>query len=127
MKGKPYSQRWHSERLIFAEGKELNNTYLKEAGPFPVAGGSAVSREMYFAPFPERCQDGTSSCEEYYGNFVSGSKALRLFYRAQTIKLTLKADLIVQEPPLVESSCYIFVNDSSSSVACRKGMGVYGL
>jgi len=112
-KGESYSQRWHSERLIFAEGKELKNTYLKEAGPFPVVGGSSVSREMYFAPFPEQCPDGTSSCEEYFRNFISGSEALILFSRAQTIKLTFKADLIGQKPPFTETTCYINVDDQA--------------
>lgn len=123
--GETYSQRWHSERTIYSEGEVLVNNFVKEAGPFAIDGGSSVSREMYFAPFPTQCPDGTSDCDEYYRNYIPGSQVLLLLQQAQSIDMTFKAGLIGQNPTIASTSCRLDISRQViESLANRKWASV---
>lgn len=100
-----YRQFWQSEQHITAANGKLIQKYLNEAGPFPIVAGSSVSREVYFAPVPERCDGGTSSCEEYR-QFIPAHKAIGLIKNHERMKLTFKSHLLSQQEPLI-SECEI--------------------
>ena len=103
---KPYRQPWQSEQQITTDEKgELLQKYLDEAGPFPIVAGSSVSREVYFAPFPERCGNNTLDCDELE-MFITPDVAVPFIYDNKVMKLTFKSDLLGQRTPLT-SKCEI--------------------
>lgn len=107
--GTPYSQRWQSEQQITVDNKELSMKYIREAGPFAVAGGSAVSREVYFAPFPIQCRNGTSNCEGQYRHFIHYPIALHFLHNSKVMNLTFRSHLVGQRNNVLTSSCQINV------------------
>ena len=104
----PYSQVWQSEQQITAEGGELDMEYIREAGPFTVAGGAAVSREVYFAPFPVQCHDDHSGCDEFR-NFIYYGDAVALLWNNKTMKFTFTARLVDRNRAVLTSDCVIDV------------------
>ena len=113
-----YRQLWQSEQHITAANGELLQKYLNEAGPFPTVAGSSVSREVYFAPVPERCDDGISPCEEEYRQFISANRAMVLIRNHQKMKLTFKSYLLRQQDPLT-SECEIDIGEDVAFTLLR--------
>ena len=106
----PYRQRWHSEHQVTTDSDgQLLLKYLKEAGPFPVAGGSSVSREIYFAPFPEQCSNDTPGCDEY-SQFISARDALGFLESNEVMHLTFKSSVLSQKAPLT-AGCKIDIRN----------------
>lgn len=105
--GEPYSQLWQSEQQITSDGKRFINKYVREAGPFPVPGGGAVSREMFFAPFPTECKNQEPTCEGQNRNFITSLVALPLIENSKTINLTFTSHLIGRKDYNQVASCFI--------------------
>ncbi len=105
--GTSYSQRWQSEQQITVDNRVLTMKYIREAGPFAVAGGSAVSREVYFAPFPLQCRNGTSVCDEQYRHFIHYPVALRYVRTSNVMNLKFRSRVIGQTAKVLTSDCQI--------------------
>ena len=103
-----YSQVWQSERQFTVDGGKLDMEYVREAGPFAVAGGAAVSREVYFAPFPLQCHNDNSGCDEHR-NFIYYPTALRLLWNNKTMNLTFRSHLVGQWRRVLTSNCAVNV------------------
>ena len=95
--GVKYIQRWHSEQKItdLDNNGVLEIEHVDEARPRPINGGSALSREVVFAPFPEWC---ANDCDRDK-NFLFKSDALPKILKQESITFIFSYELFGESKP----------------------------
>lgn len=89
--GRPYEQVWQDFQDFASENGELIKSEKKAARPTPIAAGSAISHETYFAAHPNRCDPTAAACDKWAnlssaGDFIAaldGTSELTFLFRAE--------------------------------------------
>ena len=116
--GEDYLQLWHSEEQTTSDNSgKLLRKYLAEAGPFPIVAGGSVSREVYFASFPERCRNAPSNCDENR-QFITADHAIELIKTHNVMELKFKSYLLGEIEPRI-AKCEADIGPDTALVLIR--------
>ena len=116
---KTFLHTWQSERQFSDAGEKLRAQYIAEARPIPITAGGSVSREIYFAPWPERCRMAQKNCDRDR-QYLFEDDAIRLLATTPALKLTFSSSLFGDDEPLTVS-CTVEISPAVMSGLMRKG------
>lgn len=117
--GKTYDYGWQSERRFSEDGGELKSQYVAEARPIPIGAGSSVSREIFFAPWPERCRPGQANCDRD-GQFIFDTDAIHHLWALKTLRLTFSGVLYGETDPM-SAACTVDITPAVLTGLTREG------
>ena len=117
--GKTYDYGWQSERRFSENDGKLNMHYVAEARPIPIGAGSSVSREIFFAPWPERCRPGQATCNRD-GQFIFDTDAILHLGTINTLRLTFSGMLYGETDPM-SASCTVDITAAVLTGLTREG------
>lgn len=105
--GSTYRQEWDRfATFINDAGALVEYTSQGTAVPLQVPGRSALSRDIYFAPFEVRCLPGQEKCQERQ-NFLEWKTLKEKMVDGQFITLTFTAQRAMEDSPVTSPPCRI--------------------
>ena len=103
-----YEQRSYQFVTFINEDGKLRKGPAEAAVPVQIRARSALSRDIYFAPFRKRCADEEIDCNEWH-NYLDWDKFLEKLKVGENIEVTVTADEFLENKRL-DSSCTVKID-----------------
>ena len=94
-----------------SDGWELKVDKVRDAAPFPITAGTAVSQETLFQPWPRNCKGSSAPCSErdYYVTWESFIQSLAASTH-RVIEFEAVVELYELDKPIF-TKCFVKIDD----------------
>ena len=93
-----HKQRWQEFVSFTNKGGKIEEKDTAEAVvPVQIRAGSVLSRDIYFAPFRERCRDDGEECSDEWRNYLGWDDFIKKLRVGEDVEFTVTAESFKNE------------------------------